>query len=86
MSGYDGGTPSTQFFLPDLRGHHILLRSDNVTVVAYINHQGGLRSHPLNKLAQYNLRSVRAVYVPGSLNQGADMLSQSGLTIMGILT
>ncbi len=31
-------------FLPDLRGHHILVQSDSMTVVAYINHQGALRS------------------------------------------
>ena len=34
-----------QHFLPDLRGHHVLVRTDNTVVVSYINHQGGLRSH-----------------------------------------
>ncbi len=38
-------------FLTDLRGHHVLVRSDNTSVVSYINHQGGLRSRPLCKLA-----------------------------------
>ncbi len=37
-------------FLEDLRGHHVLVRSDNTSVVSYINHQGGLRSSPLCKL------------------------------------
>ncbi len=39
-------------FLPALRGHHVLVRSDNTTVVAYINHQGGLRSRPLHRMTQ----------------------------------
>ncbi len=29
-----------KFFLPDLRGHHVLVRTDNTAVVSYINHQG----------------------------------------------
>ncbi len=28
-------------FLADLRGHHVLIHSDNTSVVSYINHQGG---------------------------------------------
>ncbi len=68
-------------FLPDLKGHHVLVRSDSMIVVAYINHQGGLSSRCLFTLverllewAQHNLRSLRATHVPGKLNQGADML------------
>ncbi len=38
-------------FLADLRGHHVLVHSNNTSVVSYINHQGGLRSRPLCKLA-----------------------------------
>ncbi len=34
-------------FLPDLRGHHVLVRSDSMTVVSYINSQGGLSSKRL---------------------------------------
>ncbi len=33
-----------QFFLPDLIGRHVLIRSDNMSVVSYINHQGGVSS------------------------------------------
>ena len=36
-----------QGFLPLLRGHPTLVRSDSLTVVAYINHQGGTHSVPL---------------------------------------
>ncbi len=38
-------------FLPDLRDRHVLVRTDNTAVVSYINHQGGLRSRPLYRLA-----------------------------------
>ncbi len=38
-------------FLPDLSGHHVLIRADNMSVVSYLNHQGGLRSRPLCRLA-----------------------------------
>ncbi|KAI2653858.1 ORF V: Enzymatic polyprotein [Labeo rohita] len=72
-------------FLPDLRDRHVLVRTDNTSVVSYINHQGGLRSRPLYKLAhqilvwsQGKLLSLRAVYVPGHLNLGADILSRQG--------
>ncbi len=34
-------------FLADLRGHHVLVHSDNTSVVFYINHQGGFRSRPI---------------------------------------
>jgi hypothetical protein len=72
-------------FLPDLRGHHVLVRTDSTSVVSYINHQGGLRSRPLYKLAhqilvwsQGKLLSLRAVHIPGHLNIGADVLSRQG--------
>ncbi|KAI2644810.1 hypothetical protein H4Q32_024702 [Labeo rohita] len=74
------------FFLPDLKGHHVLVRSDSMTVVSYINCQGGLSSKRLFTLvkdllewAQLNLCSLRATHVPGRLNQGADMLSRSNV-------
>ncbi|XDV51976.1 hypothetical protein PO909_020761 [Leuciscus waleckii] len=73
-------------FFPDLRGHYVLIRSDNTSVVAYLNHQGGLRSRPLCRLAhqillwsQGKLSSLRAMYVPRDQNQGADVLSRQGL-------
>ncbi len=72
-------------FLPDLRNHNVLVRTDNTAVVSYINHQGGLRSRPLYKLAhqilvwsQDKFLSLRAVYIPGHLNLGADILSRQG--------
>ncbi|KAG1932421.1 hypothetical protein F2P79_021235 [Pimephales promelas] len=66
-----------------LRGQHVLVRSDNTTAVAYINHQGGLRSRRLSQLARHlllwsqkHLRSLRAVYIPGDRNLAADELSR----------
>lgn len=43
--GNDGGSS----------GHRVLVHSDNRTLVAFINHQGGLRSHPLYRLASHLL-------------------------------
>ncbi len=75
-----------QFFLPDLKGRHVLIRSDSMSMVSYINHQGGVSSKRLFILAerllewaQLNLRSLRAAHLPGRLNQGADMLSRSNV-------
>ncbi len=45
-------------FLPDLRGHHVLIRSDSMTVVFYINLQGGLASRHLFILAECLLSRV----------------------------
>ncbi len=54
-------------------------------MVSYINLQGGLRLCPLYKLArqillwaQGKLLSLREVYIPGHLNQGADILFRQG--------
>ncbi|KAI2653671.1 Transposon Ty3-G Gag-Pol polyprotein [Labeo rohita] len=74
-----------KYFLPDLRDRHVLVCTDSTAVVYYINHQGGLRSRPLYKLAhqilvwsQDKLLSLRAVHIPGHLNVGADILSRQG--------
>ncbi len=60
---------------------------DNMTVLAYINHQGSLKSHSFHKLARHlllwaqgNPLSLKAVHVPGRLNQGADMLSRDNVS------
>ncbi len=39
-------------FLPALRGHHVLVCLDNRMVVAYINHQGSVRSQSLYRMAK----------------------------------
>lgn len=70
-------------FLPMLRGHHVLVRTDNTSTVAHINRQGGLRSRRLLALTRrlllwcnVHLLSLRATHVPGILNTGADLLSR----------
>ncbi|KAI2666671.1 Transposon Ty3-G Gag-Pol polyprotein [Labeo rohita] len=74
-----------QGFLPLIKDRHVLVRTDNTTVVSYINHQEGIRSRSLQRLAERfllwadrNLLSIQAVHVPGSQNCGADMLSRGG--------
>lgn len=63
----------------------VLIRSDNTATVAYINHQEGLRSTSMMKVARDILMwahahsiSLKAVYLPGKINHGADMLSRGG--------
>ncbi|CAM4657101.1 unnamed protein product [Leuciscus chuanchicus] len=75
-----------RYFLPLLKGHNVLVRTDNMSVVSYINRQGGLRSRSLHKLAErlllwahHNLRSLRASHVPGCQNVGPDMLSRDNV-------
>ncbi|XP_067293407.1 alpha-2-macroglobulin-like protein 1 [Pseudorasbora parva] len=65
---------SLRAFLPHIKNHHVLVRTDNMSVVAYINRQGGLRSHSLHRMAkhlllwaEHNLSSLRAAHVPVSL-------------------
>jgi ribonuclease HI len=63
----------------------ILVATDNSTVVAYINKQGGLRSSQLWQetlllfdLLQLHDLSLRARHIPGRLNVIADQLSRQG--------
>lgn len=42
-------------FLPAIEGHHVLIRSYNMTVVAFINRQVGLRLWYLYKMARHFL-------------------------------
>ncbi|KAL3976218.1 tctex1 domain-containing protein 2 [Sarotherodon galilaeus] len=72
-------------FRPVLEGQHVLVRTDNSTVVSYINRQGGTRSLPLLKLSRslllwcsVHFLSLRATHVPGHLNLGPDLLSRGG--------
>ncbi len=62
-----------------LHEKHVLVRTDNTATVAYIDHQGSLRSRCMSQLAhhfllwsQKHLRSLRAVHISGELNRAAD--------------
>ena len=70
-------------FEPFVRDCHVLVRTDNITTMAYINRQGGLASRALDTLAieltlwcDRRLRSIRAQHLAGQLNLGADLLSR----------
>lgn len=69
-------------FGPALLNHHVLIRTENTSVVYHINHQGSTRSRRLLKLtwdlliwAFPRLASIRAMYVPGVSNVVEDFLS-----------
>ncbi len=59
-----------------LRGEHVLVRMDSTATIAYINRQGGLRSHRMSQLARHlllwsrkHLRLLRAIHILGLLNR-----------------
>ena len=69
-------------------GKMVLVATDNITVVAYINKEGGMRSGPLCALLWRILTwctskqvTLRARHIPGRLNVVADKLSRLGQTI-----
>ncbi len=66
-----------------IQGKHVLVQTDNTVTVAYINHQGGVRSHSMSQLtrhlllwSQHRLRSLHATHILGDLNRVADLLSR----------
>ncbi len=70
-------------FRTQLEQQHVLIRTDNTSVVLYINRQGSIRSRALCKQAMNlliwadsRLLSIRATHIPGLLNRGVDMLSR----------
>ena len=65
-----------------IQGQHLLLRTDNLTTMYYINGQGGPHK-PLNKLTKLIFWAVkrcqanlRALHIPGDYNNRADELSR----------
>ena len=81
------GTESSSFVTPEisahLKGHSVLVRSDNTTVVQYLNKQGGTKSPQLClltcnllQLAIKNNVTMKAAHIIGSLNILADDLSR----------
>ena len=82
--GAEGSLPSSAGFLFLISGQSVLVRSDNSTVVAYLNHdQGGTHSIPLC-LETVRLLSwccqerivLSASHIPGRQNLVADFLSR----------
>ena len=72
-----------KFFGPRLQNKQILIATDNTTVLAYINHQGGTKSSSLMEettslfeVARKHQIILRARHIPGRLNVLADKLSR----------
>ena len=70
-------------FLPHLKGHTVLIRSDNTSVVQYLNKEGGTRSPKLCyltwdiwHLARANNILLKSAHVAGIQNVLADNLSR----------
>ncbi len=75
-------------FSVQLAEKQLLVATDNTTVIAYINHQGGTRLRSLMEetnqlflLAQEMKISVKAQHIPGRLNVLADKLSRKHQTL-----
>ena len=84
-----GGNIGPQSLGYSIKGHHVLITTDNTTVVAYINKQGGTHSHFLLRLVvdlflwlQTQDITLRARHIPGCLNVIADRLSRPNQPIM----
>lgn len=74
---------SLQVFRSRVRTHRVLLRTDNSSVVAYINKEGGTRSPELSRLVEElliwcleNEVELIAYHLPGIRNSAADALSR----------
>ena len=74
-----------QAFADYIKGNSILLSTDNTTVAAYLNRQGGTHSLSLCNMAveimlwcAKNRVHIKARYLPGRLNALADCLSRKG--------
>ena len=75
---------AVKHFLPAIKGKNVLLKTDNTTVVQYINKQGGthssrlcLRTWNLWNFALQNQISLKAIHICGKLNVLADQLSRT---------
>lgn len=72
-----------QALCKSLRGHHVGIRSDNMTAVSYINHMGGTKSYQCNDVTKLiwlwcknNDIWISAAHIPGTQNTIADCLSR----------
>ncbi|XP_073446125.1 uncharacterized protein [Dendrobates tinctorius] len=77
---------SQKCLLPQLQGENVRILSDNTTVVAYLNRQGGTRSVALMSsareilsLAERHFLSLSALHIRGRDNSEADFLSRHTL-------
>lgn len=80
-----------RYSLPHLTGYLMLVQTENMVVVSYINHQEGLCSHPMFRLVQQILFwvqdiliSLKVVYIPGHLNFGSRHPVEEGVEDQGM--
>ena len=73
-----------QSFRKDVRNKHILVKSDNTTAVAYINHMGGSVSEMCNNVSRETWEWcisqdiwITAAHIPGKANVEADWESRN---------
>ena len=83
LFGAQGGNLCPTALAPVLQGHQLMIATDNLTVVSYINKQEGTRSPTFLRLTVELLLwleaqniIVRARHIPGCLNVIADHLSR----------
>ncbi|KAI2665918.1 Transposon Ty3-G Gag-Pol polyprotein [Labeo rohita] len=79
-------------FRPLIQGKHVLVRSDNTATVAYINHQGGVCSFRMSKLAhhlllwsQHRLKSLRVTHIPGFARRRVEAPPPVGSADLGLI-
>lgn len=70
-----------QHFALRLQNQHVLICTDNKAKAAFINHQGGVHSAQFLSIARQllcwvhtRLLSFRAMYIPGKLHRGVDIM------------
>ena len=79
-----------QHFRLRVQGHHVIIMSDNMTVVGLIKNQGGTHSRTLFKLTEeifgwsdHHRVQLSARHIPGHLNVIADRLSRAHQILPG---
>ena len=88
LPGTNGGFLALKEFQDLCKNNIVLIATDNTTVAAYINKEGGMKSGSLCALLWRILTwcarkqvTLKARHIPGLLNMVADRLSRLGQTI-----
>lgn len=65
---------------------HVLVRTDNTAMVAYIIFQRGMHSCHMLQLVSHLLKSLWAIHIPGDLNRPAKHASMTGCALWRVET
>lgn len=75
-----------KYFLPQLRGYHVLVCFNTMMVVSHFNYQGGLNLYALYSLArkillwaETSFLGLKVIFILGCINQEADILLMQGV-------